>query len=123
MDFISSAWPLLVTFLLSTMLIPWLAVMAILLIAKRERAETLTVLRTSLLETQRLLHSKDAIAYAELTRAWTESETQLAAQQDGTRYYTGDARKEEDLRLQGELEAEQIREQEELDAAVRRDLQ
>jgi hypothetical protein len=66
-------------------------------------------------ETVRLLASKDAITYGELSYA-KQRETQMAAYESSARYYTGDELALQDSKLSGELTEEIEIDEEDLNA-------
>jgi hypothetical protein len=68
-------------------------------------------------ETVRLLASKDAIAYSEISYV-KQREAQIAAYEGATRYYSGDALAAEEARISGEMSEEIELDKEDLDAII-----
>ena len=66
-------------------------------------------------ETIRLLASKDAITYSELSYV-KQRETQIAAYESSARYYTGDELALQDAKMSGELTEEIEIDEEDLNA-------
>lgn len=89
---------------------------AFLLIRENKRLQAvLDPLSKQLDETTRLLASKDAIAYGELSYA-RQRDSQIAAYESSTRYYTGDELAMQDARISGEINEEIEIDEEDLNA-------
>lgn len=66
-------------------------------------------------ETTRLLASRDALTYSELSYA-KQRESQITQYESSTRYYTGDQLAAEDARISGELSEDMRLDEEDLNA-------
>lgn len=77
--------------------------------------EALFPLAKQLDETTRLLASRDAIAYSELSYS-KQRDAQIAQYESAARYYTGDQLAAEDARLSGEYSEEIQLDEEDLNA-------
>jgi hypothetical protein len=78
-------------------------------------AEMMNPLLSHLDETVRLLASKDALAYSELSYV-KQRESQIDSYGNATRYYTGDALAAEEAKLAGDFSDEIEIDKEDLDA-------
>jgi hypothetical protein len=89
---------------------------AFLLIRENSRLKSvLDPLSKQLEETTRLLASKDAITYGELSYA-KQRDSQIAAYESSTRYYTGDELAMQDAKISGEINDDIEMDEEDLNA-------
>lgn len=101
------------------LLLPSLILAALLVLEKVTAEKKLNLITTHLSkqleETTRLLASRDALTYSELSYT-RQRESQIAQYETSTRYYTGDQLAAEDARISGELSDDMRLDEEDLNA-------